>query len=741
MSLLFYLEDQLTDQPINDNALTTSIVRNPQTGVLLITQEAELVYANNNNLDPFTISGYDYLNQLFDSGICSECRVRIDDKISPTETIVVYVGVIKVPDIKKDLQKQTISTKVVDNSFYSYINNNRSIEIDPKSNVSKSRIAIDPCPVYECDMFDSATFDYGAPFGFLYYGHKISDLFRYLLTFITDNKVGFKSDYIESPNNGIHLFLFDGGSLAEPNTQPEMVISFDKLFKEVFKAQNISYYIDASDKENPIVRMEESEFFFKKNTSISFTDIKEMKVRVDGSKLFGTVKVGSTKTISGSAPHLTFSEGTSYFGWKQETYSPIGQCNTDQELDLVNEFPISSNMINNQVVGATDSNFEELFMVQMGGVDTTTLEAQAVGFSYFGVSLPKYYNLGLNNVNKLQRHGNNFQTTLVNTQQMNGDGFRASLGSEELIGIQSSPGNPVNFPSFTQNFITNGVTIVPIEYADEFGGQNYDSNGNYTNAGANAGQYLVPIPGDYSFSASAIIEVVNLKSCVSVGGLAGGATLTVPASVPGLTSGNYSGASVYYGVGVRVSVEAYSDNTLATLIASQEVLGNTLQNGSITINCTLVANLTSGNVVVVKIETYFYRYISGFLFNIGSGQLSFYDGIMLLNWSTDCSYTASEPKVEVYLGEDSYFECNGTPEGGATVASNNPDTYPNQIYEFEYPISTTDFELLKSNPIGSFDFEKDGITRTGWIGSLKRNDKTGLSQLQLLTSKDAIISG
>jgi hypothetical protein len=738
MALLFYLDDLLTDQPVNDNALTTSINRNPQTGVISVTQDAELVYAINNDLSSLTISGFTYLKDLFDSGICNECGVKIMDQVSPTESILVYVGVVKVPNIRIDLQRWVVSTKVEDNSFYSYVDNNKSIEVDTKANVSKSKITIETCPVYECDMFASNTFAYGAPFGFFFYGYKISDLFSFLLRFITDGKVGFRSDYLESPSNGIHLFLFDGSALATSNSQPNMVVSFQKLFTEIFKVQNVSFYIDASDKENPILRLEESEFFYKANTILSFTDIKEMKVYTDPSKLYGTVRVGSTKLISGSSSILTFNEGTSYFGWKEETYSPIGQCNLDQELNLINEFAISSNMINNQLIGAVDSNLEDLFMVQMGGVDTTTLEAQAVGFSYFGAGLPRYYNLGLNNVNKLQRHGNNFQTALVNTQQINGDGFRASLGSEDLIAISGAPGNPVNFLAFTQNFVANGVTIIPIEFADEFGGNNYDAGGNYTNAGANAGQYLVPLPGDYSFTASAIIDVQNLKSCVSINGI-GGTSVHVGTPVTGLPPGNYFGASVYYGVGVRITVEAYDDSTLVTLIASQEVLGKTIENGSNTINCTLVANLVVGNVVVVKVETFLFRYISGFLYN-QLGQQFFYDGIMLLNWSTGCTYTASEPRVQVYMGENSYFECNGTPDGGVNVASNDPSTFAINVYEFEYPISVRDFEALKANPVGSFDFEKDGVTRSGWIKSLKRNDKTGLAQISLLTKQDAIIS-
>ncbi len=66
---------------------------------------------------------------LFESGVCNEATLRISDQVSPTQTILVYVGVIKVPDIRIDLQQQTLASKVVDNGFYSYINNNKSIEV------------------------------------------------------------------------------------------------------------------------------------------------------------------------------------------------------------------------------------------------------------------------------------------------------------------------------------------------------------------------------------------------------------------------------------------------------------------------------------------------------------------------------------------------------------------------------------------------------------------------------------
>jgi len=57
MAFLFYIDNQLTDQPVNDTALITSIKRDNQLNALLITQDVELIYNGNNALNTGEVSG------------------------------------------------------------------------------------------------------------------------------------------------------------------------------------------------------------------------------------------------------------------------------------------------------------------------------------------------------------------------------------------------------------------------------------------------------------------------------------------------------------------------------------------------------------------------------------------------------------------------------------------------------------------------------------------------------------
>jgi hypothetical protein len=730
MAFLFYIDGQLTDQPVNDTALATSIKRDSNLRALLVTQDVELAYAANSELAIGTISGYTYLKSLFDDAICNEASIVIYQQISPTQTRLYYSGVIKVPAIIIDLQRFVLSAKVEDNSFYSYINNNKSIQFNPRSTQTKSGQVITACQVYECDMFTPFTFTYGASFGNLFRGYRVSDMFRYVISCMTDNKVGFLSNYLESPPDGIHLFLFDGKALVDENTDPTMTISFNDLLNEIYKLKNVNFYIDASDQANPILRLENSEFFFADAKIIQFDDIKEMKVSSKTSNLYGTVKVGSEILQSGTGQ--PFNEGTSYYGWKQETYTPIGQCNIDQELNLVNQFAISSNMVSYQLIGAADSNLDTLFIVQMSDVDDVAHTAQAVGFDYFGQGLPRYYNLGINNVNKLQRHGTNFQAALTNTQQIGGDGFRASLGQELLLGTSQGT-SAVKYPGFSFNFNQNAVALEPVEFADDFSGNNYDGNNNYSNAGINIGQYLCPADGNYTFGIRFNIDVVNLVSCTDTTVLATTPYQNIPADLS-----FYRDCNVYYGIAERVTIKCYQDASLTVLISQQETVFSTYVNGQYTIACGFGTLMTAGNVAVVSIDSYLFRAVVGNMISIG-GSYYYFNGIIPNTWNTGCAIPNGSP-IQVYLSEDSYFECNGTPDGAAVVASNNPSGFMIKQYTFNYPISDDDFELIKLTPIGLFPFQKDDVTLNGWIESMTRNDQTGLTQITLISQADATIS-
>ncbi len=737
MAFLFYINDQLTDQPNNDMELITAIRRDSTLGALLVTQEVALTWSPNASLEPFTVSGYTILKNLFDQGLCNEADLLVVDKISPTVTYEIYRGVFKVPEMEVNEQLPTISCKIRDNSFYSYISTNKNIKFNLRSTNTKSKQLIDPVPIYEVDMFNPSTGVYGAGTGNLFRGYRVYDVFRFLVGALSDNKVGFESAYLQQVTiwEQKELFVFDGLALVDENTDPTMSLSFQDLFNEVFKARNVSFFIDMADPANPVLRLENIAYFFNQSTVYSFADIKELITTYKVTKLYGTINIGSEYTVSGSYPiPYSFPEGISYFGFKKETYTPLGQCNTDQELDLVNKFIISSNAIGDQLVGVIDKNLDETFLIECENVDTTLQEALASRYpSYSGVINEYFYNLGLTNAKRLPVHGSNFQSALTNTLTINGNGFRASLGSDFLLGIMITPSSSVNFPGFTFNFSTNDVETIPVEYVDEFGGNNYDGNNNYTNVGPNVGQYEVPADGNYSFATQSKLEIQNLISCAD-------ARVNVTTQIlNGPPIYNNYRTTVYYGIALRVTLEAYTDNTLITLVDSQSTFFQTLLNGQFTVNSNFTSQLQAGNVVVVKMQTWVYRAIYGLMLNTNTGLTFNYNGNVALSWDVqNCGYQTSAGKPSIYLLEDSYFECNGTPDGEIVVASNDPDLYKVLQHQFTYDIPVSDFQNILANPIGLFPFEKDGVTRNGWIEEMIHNNFTGRTQVKLITS-DATI--
>ena len=398
-------------------------------------------------------------------------------------------------------------------------------------------------------------------------------------------------------------------------------------------------------------------------------------------------------------------------------YTPFGQCNTDQELDLVNEFIIASNAVNDQVNGATTSNLDEVFLVECDNVNTTFYTAIAVDYQPYAVAY-KYYNVGLNNVNKIQLHGSSFQNALSNTQDAGGDICHITLGTDTLLGEAiTGSSSEINFDPNDPN------VVVPIGFADEFGGGNYDPNGNWSNTPGTY-YYTAPLPGVYSFTTNLELEIQNLKSC-------NGLTLSQN-GVP-LFSNSLSG---YYGVVITISIKAYSDITFATLINSSSLTFQLTANGTFNYPVTSSVNLPLGGAVRVQTSAYLARYLPAVF---GSSPVPYGQGYSITSGSLcNFSYSSTEPKINVYALEDSTFVCNGTPDAALILAPFDGQAYKSRLHEFEYNISSSDFRTIQLLPIGMVSLIKDEAERLCWIEQLSYNNWTGRANIKLI-SQDATI--
>lgn len=505
MAFLFYIDSQLTDQPVNDTALRTLIKRNTELGNVLISQEVEIIYNGNNDPEVGQISGFSYLKNIYDNNICQEITFKIYDQVSQTETIELYVGTIKVPNITIDLQKMLLSTKIQDNSYYAYINNNRTIKVNLASVKTKSGEDLTAINQYDIEMFSTFNCTY---YGALVTvrGYKVKDVFDFILRTITDNKITVTSDYFDEIEN--QPFLIKGQGLLNPYSQfpsaptPVVEISFEELFIEMSKLYNLVFWVDNTDQNDIKLKIENAERSYSSTIIHEFDDLYELKSSVFAEQTYGVVRVGSkTVDLTASSVHIP---DTSGFGWKEEQHFPNGQCNIVTELNLLNDYVIDSNIIVNLILGST-SEIDSICLIECEQVDDILFTTRATMFFPFNNSLC-CYNLGLNNFNKLQRNSGRFADLLSNLLATGNDTYRVNLGYDASDNRVYHGGGSASAPGF----IPIGGQTYDAEYENETTNGGFDIGGNYDNV--TTFEYTVPVDGNYSFYHSVAFAISGITS-------------------------------------------------------------------------------------------------------------------------------------------------------------------------------------------------------------------------------------
>lgn len=670
MPFKYYINNTLVDNPLNDLSLVTKIHRDDSISGMVITQDAVLQWDKDNEPVSGTASAYVLLKDMYDLSLCSEATIDIYDQVSDTETRLKHKGVIKIVQLEFAEQEQIVSTRIQDNSYYSYINNNKDLKVDLRAVLTKNKLELAPLDFYTVDMFNGCDGGFGgAAIGAYYKGYLITDVFSFVISAITDNKVSFQSDYLTSLTHPLMLFkgqsLFSSFTIYPSAQVPVFEISFQDIFNELSALYNLYYYFDTTDRENPILRVEPYEQTFTAATGFEIINPLKIKTTVDLNTLYAKVVVGSNVTVDGLDCNLggvyTMSEAISYYGFKQEEFFPLGQCNTGAEYRIVNNWVISNNVIQDCVVGASESFLDNYILVECDAVDTGLLTANA--FPYGQPAAPFLYNVGLNNMAKLQRHSVQFETEFGNFLGFGSLAFRALWGDDPSQDITY-----VTAPASHPNFITPGGLTVPVLYPNTTTQGGFNGSGNYNGA---TGQYTVTQDGDYSFHKQIHVEV---------GGLAD---------------------SDYFEIGIRIT---HYDSGLVQKTATS---GGTYAyyNGIFYADATLVTNAVVGDII---------------------------EAVYVITYFPNQTGPSTIPRTVTVIW-DSFFECNGTPEGGVTVSSGN-QSIRKLLHEMEYPVSETEWLPVLANPTGMIPFTKDGVTRYGWIKEIVRSDQTGIANIKLMSS-------
>lgn len=279
------------------------------------------------------------------------------------------------------------------------------------------------------------------------------------------------------------------------------------------------------------------------------------------------------------------------------------------------------------------------------------------------LALPYFYNKNLQNNYIAERH--NLQGDIALYLGSNNDTFRATNNVfQDLIGV-------------TVTDVTNSANVLfsVLEFQDETTAPNYDTNGNYNNTAAPpAWAFVAPANGNYHLYAQLNVVEKAAELAVNPPGIAMNTGYLLWQVVFSIYDAG--GAFLRDEFCPDYNIVAYPNDGLYPVYGGKNVF------------------ITTGGYAVCKLSV------------IGSAPMQKLLGLV----------------VEV----DSIFGCDQSVNGGGVYNSSIPEDYSVSRFEFDTPLSYTNYLLMKSDLSKSVIINHDGTTnRTTWIRKTVRKMKTG----------------
>lgn len=448
--------------------------------------------------------GYDMItDKLYSDGFCSTMTLRIMEKCSSHDYKTIHEGLILLSKVSINEQICSVTIKPDDNSFYSKIDKNRSLKAFPWVESSKNNAVITPAPLYQVGFFAPSTGVYYPVItttGMEYSGgcYRVYDLFKYLLAYMSDGTVEFESTLFGTGGDDEWFMLTTGtvlftvqtglGETGFKDNFPD--ISFEDLFKEVSKKRHIGFYFDTSGLK-PRMNIELVQNIPSGNLLATLDNIDKITTEIDTARLFNVLKIGSNTTQDVAFPALQFPEGIDWVGFKSEQYNILGNCGVDTELDLVSNYIISSNVIEDAIVSPSNAYEGQFAFIECHDQGAPFILANQTN-PLNPPAPPYYYNQGLINSEVAKRYLGAVPASIAKFLGNNDNTFLAE---------RTTDGNTVNVPSALGGL----ATVFPLIFQDDFNSPNTDPSNNWNPAvppTTGAATFTCPQTGFYHFTVS-----------------------------------------------------------------------------------------------------------------------------------------------------------------------------------------------------------------------------------------------
>lgn len=427
----------------------------------------------------FKDDGYNVLKNRFDDNYNDKVRVAIDILQADNTYIEQYNGVVILTNVLFNLEKRTAETTIEDANFQGAISGNKNIKMFLDTDLTKNGEVITAIERFNLDYFiaDGTYQSLTLRRAYLY-----KDALDLLVRYMTDDEVkGVQSIYLDDTDNfkGALPYITNGVSInSVTNTAPN--VSFSELIIFLSKTHDLTFDFVTDTNGDPVMRIEERDFFFGSSSSETFRDLTDLTVEIDKLKISSHIEVGNNNTFPGG----NCSSTTRWFSFQKEDYALRGKGNVDNLIDLTTDFITDSNVIEEIVVNSTTDWEDNIFVVLGNTTGTQAFKFQSTAYC----SNSFFYNLEFTNDNIISRQLNALPESVTKflvggttpSKALTGAQFIETIAEVSPLPIINPIGINVflNFTDliydFGSNYIPNPLTIngipVPTFYDVPFEG-------------------------------------------------------------------------------------------------------------------------------------------------------------------------------------------------------------------------------------------------------------------------------
>jgi hypothetical protein len=486
VDIKFLIDGTDRGQPIDAENFSVNISEDKTINARIVSYDNDLTFVG---------GVYDYLfTKLDQSGFCNLIVVEVQYQCAGVWKRLTN-GYIILSECNFKLDKCQVKTKLYDESFSTKINNNKGIPFSMLNALTKNLQPVTPPTIIDGKFFNPADGVYDAD---NIIGYQIFDVFKHLVSCMSDNLIDFASNLFEFDlNTDGDLYIVTNGEAIRSRLTGEVVVSFESLYSAMHKKLNLSMVFERQLNGRPLLRIEEAAYINQQNALVNLYDQPDIGLSFDKDRLYSAVTFGSSPMLEAedcTGGTCSFTQ-TPFRGFREETFGFTGQCNTSKVLDLnSNDIVFDTNVIEDVFrFNAEDRNLDT-FIVQCFWDESQNQYYAAQFDPYF---LGQYvYNGGFRNINVSSNWINGYPNSLFSFLNVPPN---AALANLSAFGAYPTPGQPffvADDGAFSDFESYNGF---PVPFANV----QYDTNNNFDDF-----IYTAPFLGSYTIGSYVVMSSI-----------------------------------------------------------------------------------------------------------------------------------------------------------------------------------------------------------------------------------------